>query len=138
MDKKSQQMKTISLVENTFWGEIPEKAGVYFIHSYDNGHPTGLNRVLGTDEEGVLYIGRSVNLRERLRMFWRVLDPKLKATAHTFGTKYNDNKKLWEAFPLKSLYVSYRITTEPKKLESELLDKYFSKYGEVPPFNSSK
>ena len=59
-------------------------------------------------------------------------------TAHTFGTKYNDNKKLREAFPLKSLYVSYRITTEPKKLESELLNKYFLKYGEVPPFNSSK
>jgi hypothetical protein len=71
-------------------------------------------------------------------MLWRVLNPKLKATPHTFGTKYNDNKKLREAFPLKSLYVSYIIRTEPTTLESELLDKYFSKYGEVPPFNSSK
>ena len=131
-------MKTISLADNTFWDEIPETAGVYFIHSYYNGHPTRLNRVLGTDEEGLLYIGKSENLRERLRMLWRVLNPKLKATAHTFGTKYNNNKKLREAFPLKSLYVSYRTTSEPKTLEFELLDKYFSKYGEVPPFNSSK
>jgi hypothetical protein len=131
-------MKIISLAENTFWGEIPETSGVYFIHSYNNGHPAKLNRVMGKDEEGVLYIGKSENLRERLRMLWRVLNPKLKATAHSFGTKYNANKKLREFFPMKSLYVSYRITSEPKTLEYELLDKYFLKYGEVPPFNSSK
>lgn len=138
MDKKTQQMKTICLAEDNFWNHIPKCGGVYFIHSYNNQIPIRLNRVLGTDEEGVLYIGKSENLRERLRMLWRVLNPKLKATAHTFGTKYNDNKKLREAFPLKSLYVSFRITNEPKSLESELLDIYFSKYGEVPPFNSSK
>lgn len=138
MDKKSQHMKTISLAENNFWKQIPESGGVYFIYSYNNNTPIKLNRVLGIDKEGVLYIGKSDNLRERLRMLWRVLNRKLKATAHTFGTKYNNNKKLEEAFPLKSLYISFRITTNPKILESELLDKYFSKYGEVPPFNSSK
>jgi hypothetical protein len=138
MDKKIQKMKIISLAENTFWNHIPEFGGVYLIQSYFNQIPIRLNRVLGTDEEGVLYIGKSENLRERLRMLWRVLNPKLEVTAHTFGTKYNSNQKLREAFPMKSLFVSYRITSEPKTLESELLDKYFLKYGEVPPFNSSK
>ena len=138
MNKRPNAIETISLTENSFWTHIPECGGVYFIQSYNNQIPIRLNRVLGTDEEGVLYIGKSENLRERLRMLWRVLNAKLKATAHTFGTKYNDNKKLREAFPLKSLYVSFRITNEPKSLESELLYKYFSKYGEVPPFNSSK
>lgn len=138
MDKKQPQIELISIVEKDFWKQIPESGGVYFIYSYNNNIPSKLDRVLGADEEGVLYIGKSENLRERLRMLWRVLNPNLKATAHTFGTKYNNNKKLREAFPLKSLYVSFRITTTPKILESELLDKYFSKYGEVPPFNSSK
>lgn len=117
----------ISLSENNFWNRIPESGGVYFIQSYNDKLPNKLYRFLGQDEEGVLYIGKSENIREKLRMLWRVLNPKLKATAHTFGTKYNENKKLSEAFPLKSLYVSYRITTEPKKLESELLNKYFLK-----------
>jgi hypothetical protein len=93
---------------------------------------------LGIDNQGILYIGQSENLRARIRMLWRVLNPKLKATAHTFGSKYNENKKLKKAFPLKSLYVSYQITKEPKTLETNLLDKYFAKFGEVPPFNSSK
>lgn len=131
-------MKTIKLLNDRFWNHIPECGGVYFIHSYNNQIPIRLNRVLGADEEGILYIGKSGNLRERLRMLRRVLNPSLKATAHTFGQKYNSNEKLREAFPLESMYISYRISTEPKTLEFELLDKYFLKFGEVPPFNSSK
>jgi len=131
-------MKLISLADDSFWKRIPESGGIYFIYGYKNKLPIKISRVLSIDNDGVLYLGKSENLRERLRMLWRVINPKLKATAHTFGTKYNINKKLREAFPLISLYVSYTITTEPKTLESELLDKYFLKYGEVPPFNSSK
>lgn len=138
MDKKSQPLKIISLAEDGFWNHIPECSGVYLIHSYNNQIPIKLNRVLDTDVEGVLYIGKSENMRERLRMLGRVLNPKLKATAHTFGTKYNANKKLMKAFPLNTLYVSYIITNEPKTSESELLDNYFANFGEVPPFNSSK
>lgn len=138
MDKKTQPMEPISLGDDGFWKRIPESGGIYFIYVYNNKLPIKVSRVLGIDNDGVLYIGKSENLRERLRMLWRVINPKLKATAHTFGTKYNNNKKLREAFPFKSLYVSYTITTEPKTLESELIDKYFLKFGEVPPFNSSK
>lgn len=131
-------IKTISLTENIFWKHIPECGGVYFIKTHSKKKPIRINRVLGIDEDGILYIGKSENLRERLRMLWRVINPKQKATAHTFGKKYNENKKLREAFPLKSLYISYGISTDPKVLEFKLLNKYFLKFGEVPPFNSSK
>jgi hypothetical protein len=131
-------MKPISLVEDRFWKNIPEGGGVYKIHCIQDKMPIKINRVLGIDNQGILYIGQSDNLRARIRMLWRVLNPKLKATAHTFGKKHNENKKLQKAFPLKSLYVSYQITKEPKALETILLDKYFIKFGEVPPFNSSK
>jgi hypothetical protein len=138
MDKKLHQTEIISLEEKDFWNRIPESRGVYFIHSYNDKIPKKLDRVLGQDEEGILYIGKSENIRERLRMLWRVLNPKLTATAHTFGTKYNANKKLREAFPFNSMFISYRISNEPKILEFKLLEKYFTKFGEVPPFNSSK
>ena len=131
-------MKPISLVEDRFWKNIPEGGGVYKILCIQDKMPIKINRVLGIDNQGILYIGQSENLRARIRMLWRVLNPKLKATAHTFGSKYNENKKLKKAFLLKSLYVSYQITKEPKTLETDLLDKYFAKFGEVPPFNSSK
>ena len=138
MDKKLRSTKMISLARNEFWTEIPETAGIYLIHACSNKVPVKLNRVIGVDGKGLLYIGKSKNIRARLRMLWRVLNPKLKATAHTFGTKYNSNKKLRESFPFSSLFISYRTTNEPKILESKLLDNYFTKFGEVPPFNSSK
>ena len=138
MDKKLQKIKNISLLDDNLWLHIPECGGVYIIHSCNKNIPIKIDRVLGQDEEGILYIGKSENIRERLRMLWRVLNPKHKATAHTFGKKYNENKKLREAFPLKSLFISYRISPYPKLLEYKFLDKYFLKFGEVPPFNSSK
>lgn len=122
-------MKPISLADDIFWKQIPESGGIYFIYGYTNKLPIKISRVLSIDNKGVLYIGKSENLRERLRKLWRVINPKLKATAHTFGKKYNNNKKLREAFPLTSLYVSYIITADPKTLESELLDNYFLKLG---------
>ncbi len=131
-------MKPISLVEEQFWMNIPEDGGVYHIYCYKDKTPLKINRVLRLDNDGILYIGKSENLRARIRMLWRVLNPNLKATAHTFGTKYNENKRLKKAFPLKSLYVSFQISKKPKTLENKLLDKYFAKFGEVPPFNSSK
>jgi hypothetical protein len=131
-------MKPISLADKQFWKNIPESGGVYHIRCFKDNKVIKINRVLGIDNDGILYIGKSDNLRERLRMLWRVINPKLKATAHTFGTKYNDNKNLRFAFPLKTLFVSIEVAEEPKKLENELLDKYFIKFGEVPPFNSTK
>ena len=131
-------MKPISLVEDRFWKNIPEGGGVYKIHCIRDKMPIKINRVLRLDNEGVLYIGKSNNLRERLRILRRNIIKKPQVSTHTFGKKHNENKRLQKAFPLNSLYVSYQITKEPKTLETDLLDKYSAKFGEVPPFNSSK
>ena len=131
-------MKPISLAEDFFWKTIPESAGVYHICSYKDKKPLKINRVLSLDNEGILYIGKADNLRERLRILRRNIIKKPIVSTHTFGKKHNENKRLQKAFPLKSLYVSCQITKEPKSLETILLDKYFAKFGEVPPFNSSK
>jgi hypothetical protein len=55
-------VKTISLAENNFWKQIPESRGVYFIYSYNKNIPLKFDRVLGADEQGLLYIGNSENL----------------------------------------------------------------------------
>lgn len=138
MDKRSQTIKAIRLADKNFWNQLPESGGVYFIHSFNDKAPLKINRVLKVDDRGILYIGKSENIRERLRMLWRVINPQLKAKAHTFGIKYNDNKNLRKAFPLESLIISYKTTNESKKIESKLLNQYFAKFGEVPPLNSSK
>jgi hypothetical protein len=131
-------MKPISLAEDFFWKTIPESAGVYHIYSYKDKKPLKINRVLRLDNEGVLYIGKSDNLRERLRILKKNIIKKPQVSTHTFGKKHNENKRLQKAFPLASLFVKYQISEDSKKLEKDLLDQYFQKFGEVPPFNSSK
>jgi hypothetical protein len=138
MVKKLYVKKVISMSESGFWSKIPQIGGIYLIHTYIDKTPKKINRLLGIDDEGILYIGKSKNIRERVRMLWRVMNPQLKATAHTFGTKYNENKMLRKSFPLNSLFISFRFSNMPKEKESKLLKRYFLKFGEVPPFNSSK
>jgi len=72
-------------------------------------------------------------------MLYRVLHPnKYKATAHTFGLKYNSlSSVIKNKYPLDSLRVIVRLDNNPKKLETTELKNYFNEYGEVPPLNSS-
>ena len=87
-------MKPISLVEELFWKNIPERAGVYQILCFKDKKYIRVNRVLGIDNEGILYIGKSVNLRERLRILKRSLNQKPKVSGHTFGKNIMRTKSL--------------------------------------------
>ena len=110
-----------SLNNKSFWKSIPSKPGVYQVYSLDKiDEPKKLQRLLGIDEEGRLYIGKSIDLRERLRMLWRVLQPDLGATAHTFGIKYEKYEALRINFPLETLAISYICDDKAKDLESNL------------------
>ena len=132
-------MSYIKFSNQNFWKEIPNKSGVYFVFSINNKNiPIETQRLFCNDVNGILYIGKSEDLRSRIRILWRVLQPNLKTTAHTFGTKYNNYKTLRNNFHLESFAVQYIESNTPKKLESKLLDEYINKFGEVPPFNSSK
>ena len=131
-------MEYIKLSDKLFWQSIPPSSGVYFIYSLnDNGLPIESQRLLGTDTEGVLYIGKSNNLRDRLRMLWRVLNPEYKTTAHTFGSKYNSYKILREYFPHDKFAIKFEESKLPLELEKKSLKYYLNTFGEVPPFNSS-
>jgi excinuclease UvrABC nuclease subunit len=131
-------MKTIKLTDPEFWHNVPEEPGVYMVLNVtDSGKPSKLNRLLNIDENGILYIGKSSNLRDRLRMLWRTIQPDLKATAHTFGRRYKEISTLHTAYPISSLAITFSLVENPDKEESNLLRNYCEKFGEVPPFNSS-
>ena len=70
-------------------------------------------------------------------MLWRVIQPNLKATAHTFGQKYNANVTLKNKIPLNQLGISILECKQPKNEETKRLKSYLKRHGELPPFNSS-
>lgn len=132
-------MTYLKLDDEDFHKTIPNSPGVYKIYSLnEKGKPHILSRLLGNDEEGVLYIGQSEKLNDRLRLLFRVLHPeKYKATAHTFGDKYRINNSLKMKFPVKSLAISFEKVDDAKTCEEKLIRKYSEKFGEVPPCNSN-
>jgi excinuclease UvrABC nuclease subunit len=122
-----------------FFENIPEHPGVYKIYSLDvEGNPLPLQRVLGADVDGVLYIGKTSNLKNRLRMLWRALNPDYLATGHTFGVNYKQLEIIRHAFPLQTLAVDYEVTTHYGERETELIEQYRQQFGEVPPMNGRK
>lgn len=119
--------------------ELPFSRGVYKIHVLaSNGGPEPINRVLGTDEEGVLYIGSTPErtLQERLTDFRKTVDPNYKTKSHVAGRRYNKIGNLKERYPIDSLAITYEIVDNPSEREDELKDEYQSKFGEVPPLNA--
>jgi excinuclease UvrABC nuclease subunit len=132
-------MPKIRIANVDFHFNVPAAPGVYKIFSLnDNDEPRRLPRVLGVDQSGILYIGRSGNLNDRLRMLWRVLQPNYRASAHTFGMNYKSLQVIQDAFPYDTLAIEFEENSEAKQLEKSLLEAYRQIYGEVPPLNGSK
>ena len=120
------------MTQETF-GEIPKEPGVYLIRCRD--HPT--NRLLGSDQEGILDIGESNNLRKRTRFFFACASGK-KKRGHSAGCRFF-GRGLDRDFPLDQLEIKWKVTKSKaaaRKLEGDLLSNYEKKFGELPPLNS--
>lgn len=130
----------LRFAENTFWDSINErhqqKGGVYKIIAVANGKRVPVNRFLGTDNEGVLYIGKATSFLDRVIALKKSLSPDYKSGAHICGRRYKGLPKIAEQFPFESLHIQLIASDTPEILEAELLNRYRNIYGEVPPLNA--
>lgn len=95
-----------------------------------------LHRAVGTDPEGVLDIGESGRLRNRLRKFL-VCATNRGATGHMAGWRYA-YLKLARHFPLDRLevrWIGVNDKDDAYKEECRLLREYVRKHFELPPLN---
>lgn len=82
--------------------------------------------------ENILYIGKATNLQNRIKQYFE------------FG--YNDEKHhvheggraIWQLKNNKDLLIAYKECREEEREETELLDKYFLKYGALPFANQKR
>lgn len=126
--------------------DIGEVAGVYKLHCLrdeDNLHYIPIPRLLGTDLDGILYIGSSGCLRDRVTSLRKALSGAAKKHgfsdpgAHACGHKYI-NFKIQNTFPYERLCVTLYPNRDSAKTEVEILNKYEKEYGEAPPFNEGR
>lgn len=116
--------------------QIPETLGVYQVKL-----PRKIHRLLGTDNNGIMVIGFSKNLSNRLDAFYKSIRPitEYKTGFHGEGVRFC-KLKLYKIFKVERFLFRYKTTKtikKAKKLEALELEKYQWLYGELPPLNNS-
>jgi len=124
-------------LHNEINNDFQQKGGAYKLLVKDNNKALPINRFLGTDKDGILYIGKATSYLNRVLALKKTIDPNLKSKSHICGRRYNKNEKIIEQFPYINLFVQLIEDQYPEIKERELIDEYFNKYGEVPPLNAN-
>jgi len=112
---------------------IPTSSGVYQIRWAIGEKPQSIPRANGKDKKGILYIGESSNLRERIENFWLRIESK---GSHTAGRTYNyyEFRKKFRPEQLQVQWLEL-CQSEIGELETALLEKYVAKYLDRPLLN---
>ena len=119
---------------------IPDKPGIYKLIAIDDkGAPRIINRFLGVDNDGILYIGKTENIRKRLTNMRRAFLPKYTSTKHIAVRRYQEITGIKDSHPITNLVVCIEVVSDKMKsakgLESELFKNYEAVFGERPPLN---
>jgi hypothetical protein len=126
----------------SFWDLINRqfdmKGGVYVLVCKE---PAGVGhipvqRFLGIDKQGVLYIGKADCFFDRVIALKKSISPEYKSSSHECGIRYKANPKIQELFPFENLLIGLKEDEDPRALELKMLENYVSRFGEVPPLNA--
>lgn len=96
-----------------------------------------IQRVLGDDEGGALYIGMASNVGRLVQLLLSIRDGN-DGKSHAVGIRYRSNPRFRVAFPLELLRIRLLSCHDARALEASLLEEYESEFGELPPLNRSR
>jgi hypothetical protein len=112
------------------------KKGIYKIYFYVNDNPYPINRIIKSDESGLVYIGctKKQNFEIRLNNFLLSRD-RVKTNNHPGGDKISRNISLNKFFSNGVLMFEINECENPFEVEYKLINDYFLEFGEKPPLN---
>ena len=111
-----------------------DKPGGYIIRV--DGHE--IHRFGGIDQLGIIHIGQSKHLRDRITQFYRCLEMSdINKCGHMAGWRYRW-LKISDAIPKHTLKIAWRNakgSENPKDVEAKAMRCYINYYKELPPLN---
>ena len=130
---------TFAISDTMLWDKINNafgnRGGVYKVIAIKNEAPITINRLLGADTNGVLYIGKAISYLDRVITLKKSLDPVYISSNHDFGVRHKKHSLITEQFPYEILFVELLESENPNDLERKELNEYYDKFGELPPMN---
>lgn len=127
--------------DDDFWYQIRDKVGIkggaYLLFSRTDSEkqPQPVNRLLGVDTKGFLYIGKADSYLDRVIELKKSLSPDHKSSGHECGARWKKHKGIRSKFPYETLHISLFPSENPFHEEKRLLEEYLESYGELPPLN---
>jgi len=130
----------VRLADPDLWNSINRQhqatGGVYKIIAIRNGLRQPINRFLGIDKNGVLYIGKATSFIDRVIDLKKSISPDYNGKAHICGRRYKSNPNIAKLFPYNILFRGLIPSNTPELLERKIIAEYSGKFGEVPPLNA--
>ncbi len=135
-------VKLVDLAKKRF-GNVPKRPGVYIVCWVKDGRPRPLQRLLGIDDHGILYIGATKSkegLKGRLKALWNSVRRAFEgrsSSPHTFGPTliYTNLICKVRKDELAVWYKDYDDSDYVEAQEKRTLYEYTKRYGEPPPLN---
>lgn len=116
---------------------VPKGSGAYRIRVLNcNMQPEIIRRVDGDDVDGILHIGESEYLRDRIRVFQKVAAGG--KGSHQAGSNFSDCNYA-RKFSLQNPYVDYQARPTKqgaRNLEHELHEQYQAVFLDRPPLDA--
>lgn len=128
-----------TLADNRF-PNVQNNPGIYFLRWKKYENPVTINRLGGSDSNGLLYIGESKDLRRRLQRIWRGIIKSNKLRSKTLHTlrKTIIFCKLHEEINIDEYEIAWQhfsTKIEAQVQEAAALMLYTEKFKEPPPLN---
>lgn len=118
---------------------IPSKPGAYKIRICKSKcKPIKINRFIGVDKDGIIDIGQSKDLRNRLRTFKKCVETH-DYGGHMAGWRFN-YLKLSQKLKFPILEFTYKKCNSKKQAyeqEHKWMKEYVHEHKELPPLNYS-
>ena len=113
-------------------------SGIYFLQRVDKQNNIhSISRLIGEDNQGILYIGKSTNLAHRLGILINLINRTSTTGKHSMGIRYQEIEAFKQHLKPESIKLRVFLCDNPRQLESKMLKEYLYRYGELPPLNNS-
>jgi hypothetical protein len=133
---RNKRWHRLAILQKKNYSLVPNRRGTYIVRHAPKGQGYMVVRAGGLDMSGILYIGRSGNLKETIKSFYnaitdrhRPLDVRHLAACRFLGFRYQ------RRFRMRWLYVTWRATSQENLEAKKILDQYHREYLDLPPLN---
>ncbi len=105
----------------------------------DSGNPISIQRFFGSDDDGLLCIGKTTNMERRRKNFKRGLEKGVGHSEANFLHILEKHTSLLAKYRTRQYEYSYCRVRESEldALEEKSIKKYVKEFGEPPPLNSN-